>query len=82
MTLSRGYPYKSVILSQTGRKQMLKLRIEGKNTDIQEYLKYIHADEVFEVNSISSLYPNRNSVYFRCYLEIELKDQKEGNIDE
>ena len=60
---------------------MLKLRIEGKVTDIQEYLEYIHTDKGIEVNSISTLYPNRNCIYSRCYLEIELNDKKEGNTD-
>ena len=61
---------------------MLKLRIEGKETDIQKYLEYIHADEGIEVNSISALYPNRKSVYSRCYLEIELTDRNGGEADD
>ena len=60
---------------------MIKLRVEGKEQDIQRFLKDIHCNDNIEVYSISDLYPNRKNVYSRCYLEIELKDRKEGNTD-
>ena len=62
---------------------MIKLRVEGKEKDIQIFLKDIHCNDNIEVYSISDLYPNRKNVYSRCYLEIELIDQerKEGEAD-
>ncbi|MBR2533345.1 MAG: hypothetical protein IKE50_01005 [Erysipelotrichaceae bacterium] len=61
---------------------MLKLRIEGKETDIQKYLEYIQVDKGIEVNSISALYPNRKNVYSRCYLEIKLTNRDGGEADD
>ena len=57
---------------------MLKIRIEGKEEDIMAYLNDLHCDEDIEVCSISGLYPNRNSIYSRCYLEIELNGKEKG----
>ena len=58
---------------------MLKIRVEGKEKDIQLFLDDIHCNESVEINSISDLYPNRKNVYSRCYLEIEFKEpKKEG----
>ena len=50
---------------------MIKLRVEGKDNDIREYVSHIRNDENIEINSVSDLYPNRKNVYSRCYLEIE-----------
>ena len=61
---------------------MLKIRVEGKEKDIQLFLNSIHRNDSVEVNSISDLYPNRKNVYSRCYLEIEFNDLKdEGDIN-
>lgn len=60
---------------------MLKLRVEGKEKDIEMFLNDIRHNESIEVDSISDLYPNRKNVYSRCYLEIELKERKEGGTD-
>lgn len=61
---------------------MLKLRVEGKEKDIQMFLNDIHCNDCIEINSISNLYPNRKNVYSRCYLEIEFNDQKdEGDLN-
>ena len=55
---------------------MLKLRIEGKEPEINRFIENIHCNESLEVNSISDFYPNRKSIYSRCYLEIELIDEE------
>ncbi len=61
---------------------MLKLRIEGKEMDIGRFIENIHCNESIEVNSISDLYPNRKSIYSRCYLEIELiEEERTGEED-
>ena len=61
---------------------MLKLRIEGKESEINRFIENIHCDESVEVNSISDLYPNRKSIYSRCYLEIELFDDERSGDDD
>ncbi len=63
---------------------MIKLRVEGKEKDIERFLLDIHCNENVEINSISDLYPNRKNVYSRCYLEIEFVDQekKAGGSDD
>ncbi|MBR0419294.1 MAG: hypothetical protein IJI66_09000 [Erysipelotrichaceae bacterium] len=61
---------------------MLKLRIEGKESEISRFIENIHCNESVEVNSISDLYPNRKSIYSRCYLEIELFDDERSGDDD
>ncbi len=58
---------------------MIKLRVEGKDNDIREYVSHIRNDENIEINSVSDLYPNRKNVYSRCYLEIEFVKQERGD---
>lgn len=60
---------------------MIKLRVEGKDNDIRDYVSHIRNDENIEVNSVSDLYPNRKNVYSRCYLEIEFDFKKLENED-
>ena len=58
---------------------MLKLRVEGKDNDIRDYVSHIKEDASIEINSVSDLYPNRKNVYSRCYLEIEFAKQERGD---
>ena len=54
---------------------MLKIRIEGKKEEINEYLKIIQQDDKFTICNISDCYRNRGiSIYERCYVEIEIND--------
>lgn len=61
---------------------MLKLRIEGKEKEINRFVEIIRCNESVEIDSISGLYPNRNSIYSRCYLEIELLEEEAGEVND
>lgn len=62
---------------------MLKLRIEGRESEISRFIENIHCNESVEINSISDFYPNRKSIYSRCYLEIEfINEERIGEEDD
>ena len=59
---------------------MLKIRVEGKEKEIYDYIDLIRNSDEYTVNSISRLFKNNESmsVYSRRYIEIEL-DNDEGD---
>jgi len=58
---------------------MLKIRIEGKEREIDKYIEIIRKSDDYAVNSISRMYRNNAtmSIYSRCYIEIEFNDDME-----
>lgn len=58
---------------------MLKIRIEGKEKEIHDFIELIRNNESYTVNSISRLYKNNAtmSIYSRCYIEIEFDHDTE-----
>jgi hypothetical protein len=53
---------------------MVKVRIEGTNKDIERALTEFH--KAHNILSVSRPYKNRNSVYYRVYIDIELKQRR------
>lgn len=53
---------------------MIKIRLEGKEKEINKYIENMKNDEKIEVYNISKLIHKSNeiSLYWRCFLEIEL----------
>ena len=62
---------------------MLKIRVEGKENEINDFISLIRNSDDFTVNSISRIYKNNStmSIYSRCYIEIEFDEDKgEGYV--
>ena len=65
---------------------MIKIRLEGKEQEINAYIENIKNDDKIEVYNISKLTHKSNeiSLYWRCFLEVELvKDEdsdSRGNL--
>ena len=59
---------------------MLKIRVEGKEKEIYDYIDLIRNSDEYTVNSISRLFKNNESmsVYSRCYIEIKLDNDEGG----
>ena len=55
---------------------MVKVRIEGLPEEVEKFTELLEKDEKYEVLQKSENYPNRNSVYVRKYVEIQLKEQE------
>ena len=57
---------------------MLKIRVEGKENEINEFVGLVRKSEDFTVNSISRIYKNNTTmnIYRRCYIEIEFDENK------
>ena len=62
---------------------MLKIRIEGKESEIYRFVDLIRENQEYEVNSISRLYRNNAeiSIYSRCYVEIEFGKDEDYRYD-
>ena len=58
---------------------MLKIRIEGKEKEICDFIELFRNNESYTVNSISRLHRNNAamSIYSRCYIEIEFDREVE-----
>lgn len=56
--------------------RMVKVRIEGLPEEVEKFTELLEKDEKYEVLQKSENYPNRNSVYVRKYVEIQLKEQE------
>lgn len=63
----------NVAIKKRRKIKMLKIRIEGKEKEIYDFIELIRNNENYTVNSISRLYRNNAtmSIYSRCYIEIE-----------
>ncbi len=66
---------------------MLKIRLEGKEEEINRYISIIKGNyDEYEVCCISRIIRNTTSmsIYSRCYIEIEFNDQekKAGGSDD
>lgn len=51
-----------------------KLRVVDTIDNLQlfvEFLKFLEDEHYLVINSISSFYPNNNSLYARCYIELQ-----------
>lgn len=62
---------------------MIKLRVEGTNKDIEEYLQYLRSRKELEILSITDPVHNRAGIsqYYRSYVELKLKtDELEENV--
>ena len=57
---------------------MVKVRIEGLPTEVEQFTEQLEKDG-YEFLQKSENYPNRNSQYFRKYVEIQLKEQSNLN---
>ena len=56
---------------------MIKIRIEGKEDEINKYINYLRQDENLEVNSVSEIKPAKGmSIYKLCFVEIETNNIK------
>ena len=54
---------------------MIKIRLQGKKEDIEKSIPKIAKN--FIILSESEYYKNRNSEFYRLYLELEVEEQKE-----
>lgn len=51
-----------------------KLRVVDTIDNLQlfvEFLKFLEDEHYLVINSVSSFYPNNNSLYARCYIELQ-----------
>lgn len=62
---------------------MLKIRVEGKENEINEFISLVKNSDDYTVNSISRIYKNNTtmSIYSRCYIEIEFDYDRETDYD-
>lgn len=56
-----------------GGDYMLKVRLEGLPEEVQKGIESL--EKQHQVLSVSKPYPNRNSEYVRCYIEMKLKEK-------
>lgn len=61
---------------------MIKVRIEGKEKELKDYIEKLKNDEQIEIYNISDIVHKKEeiSLYWRCYLEIEVVDTKETEV--
>ena len=61
---------------------MIKVRIEGKEKEIKNYIEKLKKDEQIEIYNISDIVHKKEeiSLYWRCFLEIEVVNDKENEV--
>lgn len=61
---------------------MLKVRLNGKQEEIEKFLDLLKKQSTVDILYQSDFYKDRgNTIYFRKYLDVELKDKKYTKLD-
>ena len=58
---------------------MIKIRLQGKISDIKKYVRLLKADNRLELVSVSDIYNNKGSERFKhLYMDVDYRNSKGG----